>query len=235
MNMDFADSPRAFAELNADQVARLRAFVAALLAENDRINLTAVRDADTAWRVHVEDSLALLALLKERPLRSLLDLGSGGGVPGLPLACVLPNTQFTLLDATAKKMAACDRIASSLGLTHVSCVAGRAEDLAHEAAHREKFDAVTARAVAKLPLLIEWAAGFLTVGGSAFFFKTPAAESEIADARRAAEICRMRYLADYRYRLTGETDDRVIFHYEKLAPLPIRLPRSPQAAQQKPL
>ncbi|MBL8877989.1 MAG: 16S rRNA (guanine(527)-N(7))-methyltransferase RsmG [Phycisphaerales bacterium] len=233
--METPDLASVIANLDADQAGRLRAFVAALLAENERVNLTAVRDADTAWRVHVEDSLALLTLLNDRPIRSLLDLGSGGGVPGLPLACVLPNTRITLLDATAKKIAACDRIAGSLALTNVSCIAGRAEDLAHEAAHREKFDAVTARAVAKLPLLIEWAAGFLINGGSAFFFKTPAAEHEIADARRAAEICRMGYVVDYRYRLTGETDDRVIFHYEKLAPLPIRLPRSSQAAQQKPL
>lgn len=224
--------------LDAAALERLKQFVDALLSENEQINLTAVRDAPTAWRIHVADSLALLPLLRERStgVGALLDLGSGGGVPGIPLACVLDDARITLLDSTGKKMAACERIVRAIGLTNVACVVGRAEDLAHETAHRERYDVVTARAVAKLPLLLEWSAGFIKPGGAALLFKTPAAaDAEIDAATRAAELCKLRLRDAHRYRLESEPDDRLIIAYEKFAALPIRLPRSAQQAQQRPL
>lgn len=223
-------------ELAPESVARLRAFVDALLRENEKLNLTAVRDPQTAWRVHVLDSLALLPLIRQRACRTLLDLGSGGGVPGLPLACALPQMQVTLLDSTQKKIAACGRIADAIGLTNVSFLAARAEDAAHQAQQREQYDAVTARAVTKLPQLIEWTAGFIHPHGVAWLFKTPAAaDVELSAAQRACELCRMKFIRRHAYRLPDETDERIILEFDKTAPLPVRLPRPATQSQQRPL
>lgn len=222
--------------LAPDSVSRLRAFVSALLAENKKLNLTAVRDPQTAWRVHVADSLALLPRIRACEIRTLLDLGSGGGVPGLPLACALPSLHITLLDSTQKKIAACQRIAEAIGLTNVAFLAVRAEEAAHQTPNRERYDAATARAVAKLPHLIEWVSGFVRPGGVAWLFKTPgAAAIEIPTTERACELCRLQLVAQHVYRLPEETDNRVILEYAKTAILPVRLPRPATQSQQRPL
>ena len=221
--------------IHADAHARLTTFVERLLSENEHINLTAVRDADDAWLVHVCESLTLLALLDEQQPSSLLDLGTGGGVPGLPLACARPELPVTLLDATRKKVEAADRIAGAIGLQNVKCIWGRAELQAHHPALREQFDVVVSRAVARLPLLVEFAAGFVRVGGRCLFFKTPGAmESEAREAAAALRACRLKFERAMSYSL-GSHGERLIAIYRKTAPLPPNLPRPPGHAKKKPL
>jgi 16S rRNA (guanine527-N7)-methyltransferase len=215
---------------------RLARFVELLLRENRRLNLTAIRDADEVWRLHVCESLALLRLVGESGARRLLDLGTGGGVPGIPLACVCDDLRVTLLDATRKKVDAVGRIVAELELSGVALVWGRAEALAHDQAYREVFDVVTARAVAKLPTLVEYAAGFVRVGGQCWFAKSvDAAEREVEAARRAAGQCGLRYVKTHRFRLPGEYGERAVVVYEKRGPLRKILPRSQGQPRRKPL
>lgn len=215
---------------------RLARFVALLLAENRRVNLTAVRDAAGVWRVHVCDSLALLPLVRETTPRSLLDLGSGGGLPGVPLACVRPRLGVTLLDATRKKLAAVERIVWGMGLRNVSFAWGRAETLARDLAYRERFDAVAARAVAELRVLVEYAAGFIRPGGWAWFLKTAdTCESEMAAAQAAATACALGCEGVRTYRRPGCEAEHVIVVYRKLGPLSPDLPRPPGRASKRPL
>ena len=215
---------------------RLARFVCALLAENRTLNLTAARAPDEVWAVHVCDSLALTAWIGEHRVARLLDLGSGGGLPGIPLACACAGLDVTLLDATRKKVAALERIIQSVGLEHAHAVWGRAETLAHDPAHRERFDAVVARAVATLPVLIEYAAGFVRTGGYAWFFKSQsAADTEAAQAEPAAQACKLVYADTLRYRLPGEPAERVIVGYHKTGLLGAELPRRPGRAQKRPL
>ncbi|MEW6249731.1 MAG: 16S rRNA (guanine(527)-N(7))-methyltransferase RsmG [Planctomycetota bacterium] len=224
---------------------RLAAFVRLLLAENERVNLTAIRAAPEAWVLHICDSLAVLPLLRRslevekdgaeaagRAGLRLLDLGSGGGVPGIPLACVVPEVEVTLLDATRKKVAAVERIIGELGLPNAAGAWGRAELKAHEPEFRERFDVVCARAVARLPVLLEFAAGFVRPGGECWLYKSAAAaEGERAAAESAARICRLSYSGLHTYRLPGEADDRAILIYQKRANLPEHLPRPGQAGK----
>lgn len=204
---------------------RLRGFVDALLDENRRTNLTGARTAEVLWRVHVCDCLAALPLLPSAGAARLLDLGSGGGLPGVPLACVRSELSVTLLDATRKKVAAVERIASRVGLNNVRVLWGRAETVAHDAACRERFDVVTARAVAKLAALAELASGFVRPGGECWFFKSDPGVAEREEAESAARRCQLEFVRSHDYRLIGEKDERHILIYRKSAPLPVALPR----------
>lgn len=196
--------------------ARLKGFVAALLEENRRANLTAIRDVDAVWAVHVCDSLALLPLLDASGATKVLDLGTGGGVPGLPLACCRPRVQFTLVDATRKKVEAVRRIAETLRLMNVRCEWGRGETLSATPEHHEQYDALTARAVAALPDLVRWASGLVQPGGKCWFSKSLAAvPDEVAAAETAASRCGLAYAEARPYRLPPPHGERLILVYEK--------------------
>lgn len=234
--MTHAELAEAGVEVAAEVYAKLAAFVDALLEENRKLNLTAIREPERAWPLHIVDSLSLLPLLQAQKVETVLDLGSGGGLPGVPLACAAPDVQFTLLDATRKKLLAAERIVEAVGLANVRTLWGRAEALARDAAHRERYDVVIARAVAKLPTLIEYASGFTRVGGTCWFMKTPAAAgSEVAEAEIAARICGMHCEGFTEYELPGEHGGRVVIVYTKTHKLRAKMPREPGAAKRHPL
>ena len=234
--MTHADLVAAGYDVDAAAHARLQKFIHALLEENRRLNLTAIRDEHEAWVAHVCDSLSLLPLMRAARLRALLDLGTGGGLPGVPLACVCPAVQVTVLDATRKKLAAVERIVATVGLDNVSFVWGRAEALAHDPAYREQFDAASARAVAELRILVEYAAGFVRPGGVAWFFKTRLGlDDEIGEASAAARTCALELVETHPYCLPGTDVERVILDYRKRGPLPSDLPRRAGRPRKRPL
>ncbi len=223
-------------EIDAAAYERLRRFVERLRRENRRLNLLSSRAAVEIWPAHVCDSLALLPLVRPSQPARLLDLGSGGGLPGVPLACANPLLRVTLLDATRKKVEALQRICSELGFDSVATVCGRAETLAHDPTYRESFDLVTARALAPLPALLEYAAGFVRPGGRCHFFKScQAAEREREAARSAARACQMAHERTVTYSLPAGHGERAIVTYIKQGPLRDDLPRPPGRAGRKSL
>lgn len=202
------------AGISGDARARLERFAGLLLEINQQLNLTGARHADQLWRAHIADSLALLPLIREA--HHLLDLGSGGGLPGLVLACVRPELRVTLLDARRKKVGALSRMIRQLDLPNAMAHWGRAEEVAKDGAFRGGFDVVTARAVAALPRLIEWSAPFVCPGGACWFFKTAAAmEVEGGPARAAAERTGLRELPRREYRLESDVVARLLVGYRK--------------------
>ncbi len=214
----------------------LERYVAVLLDENRNLNLTAARDAETLWRAHVCDSLAAKTLVDAASPQHLLDLGSGGGLPGIPLACVCPELQVTLLDATQKKVAALERIVAAIDLTNVTCLAGRAEEAAHRPEHREQYDVVTARAVAQLAVLIEYTTGFLQRDGAAWFFKSAVGfRAEQEQAAPVAVRCSLGFEGCNAYRLPGDDEPRVLAIYRKFSATPGELPRPAGRARKRPL
>lgn len=216
--------------------ARLERFVDSLLDVTTRINLTAIRTPAEAWRRHVCDSLALLPLLDELRAESVVDIGTGGGVPGVPLACARPAVRFTLVDSTQKKVAAVRGICESIGLNNVEYLAERAETAAHQPQHRERYHAATARAVARTAILLEWLAGFVRVGGELWIPKMAAdAALEIADASPTAAICGLERCRELSYVLPVEHEPRTILVYRKRAGLRRDLPRPPGKARSGPL
>lgn len=223
-------------EIDATVRERMARFLDALLAENERLNLTAIRTIDEAWPLHIADSLALLPLIDESGAGSIVDLGSGCGVPGIPLAIARGTARVTLVDATRKKVDALSRIAAALNLPNVATVWGRAEELAHQPEHREQYDMLAARAVARLPLLLEFSAGFVRPGGRLLLMKSvQSATQERQEARSVAKRCSLKFVDSRPYSLPAEHGERVTLIYEKCGTLDPRLPRPAGKASQRPL
>ena len=173
-------------DLPESAVAALDGHLRLLLAWTAVVNLTAIRDPHAAVAAHVLDALAALPLLRRNGVRALLDLGSGGGYPGLPLAITLPVEHALLVDSIGKKARFLATAITGLGLAdRVDVAPERAETLAADPRHRERWPAVTARAVASLPELVELAFPLLAPGGLLVAWKGPGIEAECARAMPA--------------------------------------------------
>ncbi len=146
------------------QIKLFERYVTLLLEWNRKINLISRKDEDQIWSNHILHSASILFKLSLRPGERILDLGTGGGLPGIPLKILLPSTQFVLLDATHKKIAAVQEIIQSLGLHGVEALWGRAEDIAKERNLVSQFGYIVARGVAPLKDLIKWSLPFAHLG-----------------------------------------------------------------------
>jgi 16S rRNA (guanine527-N7)-methyltransferase len=181
-------------DLDPETAARFVRYRELLLERNEHVNLTAIRHPDEVERRLFLDALAMLpaidAFLEGAQLRQqarLIDIGSGAGFPGLALKIARPDLDVTLVDATAKKVAFLNEIISDLELDAVRATHGRAEELGQNPRYREQFEIATARAVANLPVLLEFVLPFLDVGGQAFLPKGLSIEDELKAGRRAAK------------------------------------------------
>lgn len=157
-------------------------FTRTLLATNESLNLTAVKDCDGVILKHLADSLIVAEHIPSGS--RVIDVGCGGGFPTFPLAIARPDLQITALDATEKKINFVRSAASELGLRNITAISGRAEDLA-KGEMRESFDVATARAVAALPILTELCMPFVKVGGKFAAMKALRADTEIADTEKS--------------------------------------------------
>jgi 16S rRNA (guanine527-N7)-methyltransferase len=151
--------------LNDTQLAKLDAFASRLLEWNKKINLISRRDEENFWAGHILHSLSLLFKVNIPLQATVLDLGTGGGLPGIPIKIVRPDLNVTLLDSTQKKTNVVREIVNSLSLTGVHVVWGRAEELAKQRAYGHHFDIILARAVASLKDLVQWSSPLLKQDG----------------------------------------------------------------------
>lgn len=145
---------------------------------NSKINLSAIREKEAVYEKHFQDSLLLTDFFDIKDL-NILDIGSGGGFPVLPLAIVTPSSSFTALDSVGKKMKVVADIATQLELKNVKTLHGRFEEFGKNPHHREKYDIVVARAVAPWPVILEYALPFVKVGGSFIAYQGPSVEEHL--------------------------------------------------------
>ena len=136
--------------VSEEQFALMERYVGLLLDWNGKINLISRRDQENVWFAHMLHSVSPWFFVDLAPGLRVLDLGTGGGLPGIPLAVLRPDLKLTLLDSIRKKVDAVRQMAGELGLTNVDAVVGRAEEIGREASHRHSYDVVVARAVARL-------------------------------------------------------------------------------------
>jgi 16S rRNA (guanine527-N7)-methyltransferase len=174
-------------ELEPGEPEKLGVYLAMLLEANKTTNLTAITDPVQAWTRHIADALTLLPVLSELPEGAgVVDVGSGGGVPGIPLAITMPHLRFTLLEPTGKKATFLAQVAAELGLSNVKVLNKRAEQVGQDKAnHREKYDAVISRAVGPLNVVAELMIPLCKQGGVIAAIKGAKAEAEVEHANGA--------------------------------------------------
>ena len=225
-------------ELGDETLRKLERFRDLIFDATARFNLTAVRDRGGIGRRHIVESLAFAGLLAEHELlhdgTRVLDIGAGAGLPGVPLKIAYPGVKLSLLESNAKKCEFLREAAAALRLDGVEVLEGRAEGLGHKPRQREAYDLVVARAVAPLPVLLEYALPFLREGGHLAASKGSAAPSELAAAANALRV------------LHGEVSDSLDFSppeglaqtvivVRKIGPTPAAYPRRDGVPAKRPL
>lgn len=222
------------AELGLDETRAepLETFARLVLERNRVMNLTAITDEADFARLHLLDSAALLRFSAFDD-RAVVDVGTGAGVPGVPLRILCPGAHMTLLDATGKRVEFLRGVCERLGLDGVDCVHARAEDFAAE--RRESFDLAVSRAVAALPILCELCLPLVRVGGQLLAMKSTRSDAELEGATRAIETLggALSRVIDYRVP-TGDVTHRLIV-IDKIEPTPKRYPRAYGQMKKKPL
>ncbi len=224
-------------ELDQTQADKFEKYYKLLIQENQKINLTTITEYEDVVKKHFLDSCLIL---KDIPFsyfenKLVLDLGTGAGFPGIPLAIMLPDTSFTLVDSLNKRIEFLELIVDTLGLTNnVELIHGRAEDLGRNDKYREQFDICVSRAVAALPLLLEYCSPFIKVEGNLFLYKSKKITQEMEEAKNAFHIlnCNIEKILN----LADEKDyERYILKINKNNFTPNKYPRKAGKPKKNPL
>ncbi len=205
-----------------------------LLEHNQRASLTSVTDPAEIAVKHFLDSLACLLLRDIQPHERVADIGSGAGFPGLVLAVARP-AHYTLIEATKKRAAFLQRAITDLSLPNITVLPDRAEIIGRHPDHRESYHLSLSRAVAPLPVLLEYALPLTRIGGHFIAYKGPAADEELEKSGDALETLGGRLAHTRRLSLPRSMGDRVLVLVEKIAPTPPRYPRRPGTPAKRPL
>jgi 16S rRNA (guanine527-N7)-methyltransferase len=214
---------------------RFRAYMELVLRRNERMNLTAITDREQFVVKHFADSVLCAGLPETAAAREIVDVGTGAGFPGIPLAIVLPAHSFTLIDSLGKRVRVLGEIVSRLGLENVRLLHGRAEDLARDVSLRGAFDLCVSRAVARLPVLAEYCLPFLAVGGNLFAYKGEDVAEELAAAGHALSVLGGRVRAVHDASLEAYGLRHTIVIVEKTAETPPAYPRRAGMPERRPL
>ncbi len=164
---------------------KMNQFVQLLIEKNKHLNLTRITSEEEVWVKHIFDSLIPTRFLKLEKGMKVMDLGTGGGIPGIPLAILYPSIDFVLVDSVQKKADAIKEFVKELGLRNVKVIAARAEELGRSPDHRDQYDAVLSRALASLPILIEYSVPLIHLYGNVVAYKGPDYLDELSRSRNA--------------------------------------------------
>ena len=224
--------------LSEAQLDRFEAYYQELVRGNRRVNLTRITDYTGVQVKHFLDSLTIHpAVGGLEPGWRVLDIGAGAGFPSMPLKLAFPEVEVTLMESTAKKTRFLEELRDRLEMPAVEVLTGRAESVAHQESQRESYDLVTARGLARLPVLLEYALPFCRVGGRLAAMKHGGSglDQELAAAANALKVLAGRVTNVYPVELPGLTDNRVVVVVEKQAPTPETYPRRPGMPSKRPL
>lgn len=222
-------------ELTGQQLERFVRYEELLLEWNEKMNLTAITEPGEIAVKHMVDSLSAWDGELIKPGTRLLDVGTGAGFPGLPLAIFVPGLRLTLMDSLAKRVSFLEAVVRELGLEDVTCVHARAEDAARRQEYREQYDLAVSRAVARLPVLAEFALPFVRTGGFFLALKGAAWQEEMAEAGRAVSLLGGGQMQARQVHLPGLADRRAIITIPKVKPTPKSYPRKAGTPAKKPL
>lgn len=218
--------------ISGECIPQLTEFSRLLLEKNQVMNLTAITQPREVATLHLLDGLAVAAA-GDLAGKAVIDVGTGAGFPGVPLAIALPNASLTLLDSLGKRVTFLEETCRALGLQNVTCVHARAEEFA--AHHRESYDVAVSRAVAALPVLCELCLPLVKVGGVFLAMKSSHSQEETEQAAKAISLLggKLENVTDYSIPTTDITHRLLIIR--KLSPTPKKYPRRFAQIKKQPL
>lgn len=213
-------------KLTQPQMRALESYQSELLDWNQRHSLTAIRDVKGVQIKHFLDSLTvLLAWQRHHPPESMIDVGTGAGFPGLVLKLIWPNTRLTLVESVHKKADFCQHMVDHLGLEGVTVLSERAEEVGQDPDHRQAYDLAVARAVARMPILMEYLLPLVHRNGIVMAMKGETAPVETQDAANAIKLLGGKLHKLVHVELPGVVEERFIVVIEKIAQTPEEYPR----------
>lgn len=218
-----------------EKLRQLSGYMEGILDFNESINLTAITDRKEFIAKHYIDSLMCAAMDEINDADTVIDVGTGGGFPGVPLAIAFPEKKFTLIDSLNKRIKIVNQLCDELEIKNVRAIHGRAEELARKKDMREQFDICVSRAVANMATLSEYCLPFVKVGGSFIAYKGPDCESEVKEASNAIEK-----LGGCLLRIESPEADGVAFDHrlivvKKIAATAAKFPRKPGTPSKEPM
>ena len=213
----------------------LAQYGAMLLEQNQVMNLTAITDPDQVVDLHFLDCAALLTIGEDFKDKTLIDVGTGAGFPGMPLKILEPSLKVTLLDSLGKRVNWLETVCKALSLDEVTCLHARGEEQAHQEGFRDSFDFAVSRAVASLELLSELCLPYVKVGGKFLAMKSVDSGDEVDKASRAIAKLGGRLLPQVDYEIPGTGVTHRVVVVEKVSPTPKGYPRRWARMQKSPL
>ena len=222
-------------DLTSHQIEAFRWYANELRRWNERFNLTAITDPEEINIKHFVDSLSCLHVEGFRPPGNVIDVGTGAGFPGIPLKIVYPQFQITLVESIGKKIEFCRHVGKSLGLDGLDFVQARVERLGKNPAHRERYDWATARAVAILPVLLEYLLPLLKMGGRAIIQKGETGPAEVHAADKALNVLGGEIKQVLPVELPRVAEARYLIVVDKVACTPEKYPRKQGIPAKRPL
>ena len=206
-----------------------------VLERNEQINLTAITDPEEFRLKHFEDSISIIDYPEYQDAVRIMDLGTGAGFPGVPLAISSPEKKFVLMDSLNKRLKVIDEFCNELDIPNVETLHGRAEELAKNMEYKDGFDLVVSRAVANLSTLTELALPFVKTNGYFLAYKGPEAGEEIRQAKKAFEALGGKYIETRETKMENFGISHNIVIIRKVKPTPKRFPRKPGEAGRNPI
>lgn len=213
----------------------LAQYGAMLLEQNQVMNLTAITDPDQVVDLHFLDCAALLTIGEDFKDKTLIDVGTGAGFPGMPLKILEPSLKVTLLDSLGKRVNWLEAVCKALSLDKVTCLHARGEEQAHQEGYRDSFDFAVSRAVASLEVLSELCLPYVKVGGRFLAMKSVDSADEVDRASRAIAKLGGRLLPRVDYVIPGAGVTHRVVVVEKVSPTPKEYPRRWARMQKNPL
>lgn len=203
--------------------AQLLSYMRGVLQWNEKINLTAITEEAAFIQKHFVDSVLCASFDEYKAAKTVIDVGTGAGFPGVPLAVISPEKSFVLADSLNKRLRVIDALTAQAGIGNVVTVHGRAEELARNKAYRQTFDLCVSRAVANLAVLSEYCLPFIRTGGFLLAYKGPEADKEAAEAEKAIRILGGRLARIQSVDLDGYAHSIAVI--EKVGETPAKYPR----------